>query len=58
MLTNGEHPKVVAERLDHSDLGITLNRYSHVSPDMQRAAADRLDAAIDAASRADAQKSS
>jgi integrase len=58
MLANGEHPKIVAERLGHSDLGITLKRYSHVSPDMQRAAADRLDAALDAASRADARKSS
>jgi integrase len=58
MLANGEHPKVVAERLGHSDVGITLNRYSHVSPDMQRAAADRLDAAVDAALRTDARNSS
>ena len=46
MLANGEHPKIVQERLGHSDVGITLNRYSHVTPDMQRGAADRLDALI------------
>lgn len=47
MLANGEHPKVVAERLGHHDVGITLNRYSHVTPDMQRQAADRLDAMLE-----------
>jgi len=52
LLAAGEHPKIVAERLGHSDVSITLNRYSHVTPDMQRAAADRLDAAIDAAREA------
>ncbi|MDQ3514105.1 MAG: tyrosine-type recombinase/integrase, partial [Chloroflexota bacterium] len=50
MLSGGEHPKVVAERLGHSDVSITLNRYSHVTPDMQRQAADRLDAMSDRAS--------
>lgn len=49
LLANGEHPKVVSERLGHSDVGITLNRYSHVTPDMQRGAADRLDATLDQA---------
>ena len=42
MLLNGEHPRVVQERLGHSDVSITLNRYSHVTPQMQREAADRL----------------
>lgn len=42
MLANGEHPKVVQERLGHSDIAMTLNRYSHVTMDMQREAADRL----------------
>lgn len=49
LLANGEHPKVVAERLGHHDVGVTLNRYSHVTPDMQRGAADRLDAALERA---------
>jgi integrase len=46
MLEAGEHPKVVAERLGHSKVAMTLDRYSHVTPDMQQAAADRLADAI------------
>jgi integrase len=38
------HPKIVQERLGHADISMTLNRSSHVTPDMQRAAADTLDA--------------
>ncbi len=49
VLAEGIHPKVVQERLGHSDVGMTLNRYSHVMPGMQRQAADALDAAIEAA---------
>jgi integrase len=48
-LTNGEHPKIVQERLGHSGIAITLDRYSHVTMDMQRAAAERLDALLKAA---------
>lgn len=43
MLANGEHPKIVQERLGHANISMTLDRYSHVTMDMQRAAADRLD---------------
>ncbi len=43
MLANGEHPKVVRERLGHTDVSMSLNRYSHITGDMQRGAADRLD---------------
>ena len=43
MLASNIHPKVVQERLGHSDVSMTLNRYSHVTMDMQRDAADRLD---------------
>lgn len=43
MLANGEHPKIVQERLGHSDISMTLNRYSHVTMDMQRDAAERLE---------------
>jgi integrase len=52
MLANGEHPRIVQERLGHADVSTTLNRYSHVTPDMQRDAADRLEAAIVKASEA------
>ncbi len=50
MLANGEHPKVVQERLGHADIAMTMNLYSHVTAGMQRTAADRLDALIGAAS--------
>jgi integrase len=49
LLAEGVHPKVVQERLGHATIAETLDRYSHVAPDMQRHAADRLDAAIGAA---------
>jgi integrase len=49
MLANGEHPKKVQERLGHANISITLDRYSHVTMDMQREAADRLDALLKAA---------
>ncbi|MBA2278613.1 MAG: tyrosine-type recombinase/integrase [Chloroflexia bacterium] len=49
LLAQGVHPKIVQERLGHADISMTLNRYSHVMPGMQRQAADTLDAALDAA---------
>lgn len=42
-LADGVHPKIVSERLGHSSVAMTLDRYSHVSLNMQRDAADRLD---------------
>lgn len=51
MLAQGEHPKVVSERLGHATVAITLDLYSHVLPGLQAAAADRLAAALDAGSR-------
>jgi integrase len=44
MLKQGIHAKVVSERLGHASIQITLDRYSHVLPSMQRDAADKLDA--------------
>ncbi len=40
LLTRGVHPKVVAERLGHAGIAITLQTYSHVVPGLQRQAAD------------------
>jgi len=37
------HPKVVQERLGHSDIGLTLNTYSHLLPGMQAEAVGLLD---------------
>lgn len=42
MLLQGEHPKVVQERMGHATIAMTLDTYSHVMPGMQRDAADRL----------------
>jgi len=39
----GENAKVVGERLGHSTIVLTLDTYSHVLPDMQQSAADRIE---------------
>ena len=43
MLQQGTHPKIVQERLGHSDISLTLNTYSHVLPSMQAEAAEKMD---------------
>jgi integrase len=43
LLRRGVHPKVVSELLGHSTVTMTLDRYSHVLPDMQQAAIDAMD---------------
>jgi integrase len=46
MLKSGVHPKVAQERLGHSSIAITLDLYSHVIPNMQDEAAQRVDLAM------------
>jgi integrase len=46
LLTKGVHPKVVQELLGHSSIDMTLNRYSHVSRDMQQSAADAFETVL------------
>jgi integrase len=48
MMAGGIHPKVVQERLGHFDVSMTLNRYSHVTLDLQREAADKMDSFMEA----------
>lgn len=43
MLQQGIHPKVVQERLGHADIALTLNTYSHVLPNIQEEAVQKLD---------------
>lgn len=43
LLAGGIHPKIVQERLGHANISTTIDTYSHVTPSMQQAAADRLD---------------
>jgi integrase len=46
MLTSGEHPKVVQEMMGHSGIRVTMDFYSHVLPDMQKEAVNRLGAML------------
>ncbi|GCF07355.1 site-specific integrase [Dictyobacter arantiisoli] len=43
LLALGIHPKVVQERLGHSQISMTMDTYSHVLPSMQQEATDKLD---------------
>ncbi len=43
LLSLGVHPKVVSERLGHSQISITQDLYSHVMPTLQREAAQKLE---------------
>jgi integrase len=43
LLSAGENPKVVSERLGHASIVLTLNTYSHVLPTMQQSATDKLE---------------
>ncbi len=46
LLLQGVHPKIVAERLGHSTVSMTMDIYSHVLPRMGKAAADKLEALL------------
>ncbi|RIK36689.1 MAG: site-specific integrase [Chloroflexi bacterium] len=46
LLKEGTHAKIVSERLGHANIGITLDTYSHVLPDMQTEAAKSIDRAL------------
>lgn len=42
-------PKVAARRLGHASASLTLDRYSHVTDDLERFAADAVEAVLRAA---------
>jgi integrase len=42
LLVQGVSPRVVMELLGHSDIGMTMNTYSHVIPELRREAATRM----------------
>jgi integrase len=46
LLKEGVNPRVVQERLGHSTVAMTLGTYSHVLPDLQREAAEKLSRAF------------
>jgi len=43
LLSAGENPKIVAERLGHKSITMTMDVYSHVMPTMQQGASDKLE---------------
>ena len=43
MLSAGANPKIVSERLGHSNVSITLDLYSHLLPGLQKAAAQAVE---------------
>ena len=42
----GQGPSLNLVQEEHGDISMTLNQYSHVTPDMQLSAADTLDVAV------------
>lgn len=46
LLQAGVNPKIVSERLGHASVTLTLDTYSHVLPDMQESAAEKLETAL------------
>jgi integrase len=46
MLSSGVSPRVAAERLGHSTVSITLDRYSHVTESLRKDAAMAIDRAL------------
>lgn len=51
LLRRGVNPKIVSEMLGHANVSITLDVYSHVTPDMQQAAAQVMDLVLDEGAR-------
>ena len=42
LIAQGEHPKVIQERLGHASIKTTLDTYGHLFDGMDEAAAERL----------------
>lgn len=51
LLAEGVHPKIVSEMLGHTQVGITLDLYSHVTPAMHESASGALGRLLDQPSR-------
>ncbi len=43
LLVQGVHPRVVMQVLGHSQIGVTMDTYSHVIPELQQDAAAKMD---------------
>ncbi|MCW2279405.1 tyrosine-type recombinase/integrase [Heliophilum fasciatum] len=51
LLESEIHPKVVQELLGHGSIGITLNTYSHVLPDLKKQAIGKLEGMLNTRAR-------
>jgi integrase len=49
LIATGTHPRLIMETLGHSQVSLTMNRYSHVAPIIQREVAGRMDSIISGA---------
>jgi integrase len=49
LLAQGVHPRVVMDLLGHSQIGVTMNTYSHVVPELRKEAAAQMDAILNPA---------
>jgi site-specific recombinase XerD len=46
LLAQGVHPRVMMEALGHSQIALTMNTYAHAIRQLQREAAEQMDALI------------
>lgn len=46
MLQAGEHPKIVQDRLGHSSIQMTLDKYSHITQNMQQQASENFESIV------------
>ncbi|MBQ4629995.1 MAG: tyrosine-type recombinase/integrase [Clostridia bacterium] len=46
LIQAGVNPRVVQQRLGHADVNITINTYTHVLPEMDEEAAEKLDSIV------------
>lgn len=46
LLVQGVHPRLVMETLGHSEIGVTMNTYSHVLSELRRETAVQMDAVL------------
>jgi integrase len=46
LLRHGVHPKIVSEALGHASAAFTMDVYQHITPTLQRAAADAIEAEL------------
>jgi integrase len=44
LIAQGDHPKVIQNRLGHSSIKVTLDTYGHLFEGLDEAAAERLNA--------------